>query len=194
MISLNEQTRTWRLMAGTLLAFFLMTVCPGVGWIPAAMATARQDLDRAQDLYDFAEFQQALELVTGLVDGKQLVGNNLRDAYILRARCAVGLGLEKMAQEDFCSVMNLDKNWKPDPVIFPKDEVALFNASRGNCTITTAKAAPAATSGSSKPWYKKPVAWVVGGVVLIGGAALALGGGGDDTPADPDLPGFPATP
>jgi hypothetical protein len=194
MISLNEQKKTWRLMAGTLLAFFVMTVCPGTSWVPAAMATARQDLDRAQDLYDFAEFQQALELVTGLVDGGQLVGDNLRDAYILRARCAVGLGLEKMAQDDFCSVMNLDKNWAPDPVVYPKDEVALFNASRGNCALETAKAEPADSSGG-KPWFKKPVAWVVGGVVLIGGAALALGGGGDDdTPADPALPGFPATP
>ena len=37
-----------RLATGVLLGFFLVTVCPGVGWVPAALATARQDLERAQ--------------------------------------------------------------------------------------------------------------------------------------------------
>ena len=192
MISLSEQKGLWRLTAGSLLAFFLMAVCPVTGLVPAALATVRQDLDRAQDLYDFAEFQQAQELVTGLIDGGQLVGDNLRDAYILRARCAVGLGLEKMAQEDFCSVLALDRNWAPDPIVFPKDEVALFNASKGNCTTVAAKAEPAGDSGG-KPWFKKPVAWIIGGVVVVGGLVLALGGG-DDEVVDPDLPYFPDTP
>ena len=193
MISLNRQSKAWKLTAGCFLAFFLMTICPGVSWVPAALATARQDLDRAQDLYDFAEFQQALELVTGLIDGGQLVGNNSRDAYILRARCAVGLGLEKMAQEDFCSVLNLDKNWAPDPVVYPKDEVDVFNASRGQCDLMAAKDEPADTGGG-KAWYKKPVAWVGGGVVALVAVLVLAGGDEETTQADPALAGFPDLP
>ncbi len=193
MISLNRQKRTWRLMAGSLLTFFLMATCPVTGWVPTAMATPRQDLDRAQDLYDFAEFQQALELVTGLIEGERLVGNDARDAFILRARCAVGLGLDKMAQEDFCSVLKLDKNWTPDPVVFPKDEVAVFNASVGQCDMVTTKAEPADTGGG-KAWYMSPVTWAVGGGAILLGVLLAGGGGDDPAPVDPDLAGFPTHP
>ena len=193
MISMNRQNRTWRLTAGSLLAFFLMTICPGVGWVPAVLATPRQDLDRAQDLYDFAEFQQALSLLTGLIDGGQMTGNDARNAYILRARCAVGLGLEKMAQEDFCAVLKLDRTWAPDPVVFPKDEVEVFNASRGQCDLATAKVVPA-DQGGEKAWYAKPIVWAAGGAAVLAAVLLAGGGGDDPAPADPDLPGFPATP
>ncbi len=193
MISLNRQKRTWRLLAGSLLTFFLMTICPGVALVPAALATARQDLDRAQDLYDFAEFQQALELVTGLIDGDQLVGNNARDAYILRARCAVGLGLDKMAQEDFCAVMEIDRAWKPDPVVFPQDEVNVFNSAVGQCDLAKAKSEPA-DDGGGKAWYKKPVTWAIGGAVILVAVLVAASGGDDPEPADPDLANFPPLP
>ena len=194
MISMNRQNRAWRLTAGCLLTFFLMTICPGPGWVPAALATARQDLDRAQDLYDFAEFQQALELVTGLIDGGRLSGTEARDAYILRARCAVGLGLDKMAEEDFCAVHKLDSNWAPDPVVYPKDEVDVFTASMGQCDVVVAEPKPEVKRGG-KAWYKKPVTWAVGaGVILVAVVVAVAGGGGDDPEPDPDLPGFPSLP
>lgn len=192
MITLNRQNGAWRLTAGCLLAFFLITVCPIQELVPAAMATPRQDLDRAQDLYDFAEFQQALELVSGLIDGRQLTGKDLRDGYILRARCAVGLKLDTMAGEDFCAVMDLDPNWKPDPVTYPRDEIAAFNAAQGSCVKVAAEPEPAKEGG--KAWYKKPIVWgaAAGGVLLA--VLLAGGGGGDDSPSDPDLAGFPDPP
>lgn len=190
MITLNPHGGAWRVTAGCLLAFFLITVCPVLDLVPAAMATPRQDLDRAQDLYDFAEFQQALELTSSLIDGRQLSGNDLRDAYVLRARCAVGLQLDTMAAEDFCKVMDLDAAWQPDPVIFPQDEIAAFRAAKGQCVKAAEEPKPAAEGG--KAWYKKPIVWgaAAGGVLL---AVLLLGGGGDDS-TDPDLPGFPSPP
>lgn len=192
MITLNPHSGAWRVTAGCLLAFFLITVCPVLDLVPAAMATPRQDLDRARDLYDFAEFQQALELVTGLIDGKQLSGTDLRDAYVLRARCAVGLNLHAMATDDFCQVMALDESWQPDPVIFPQDEIAAFQAAKGSCVKAAAdEPKPAAEGG--KAWYKKPIVWgaAAGGVLL---AVLLLGGGDDDEESGPALGDFPDPP
>lgn len=192
MITLNPHSSAWRVTAGCLLAFFLITVCPVLELVPAAMATPRQDLDRAQDLYDFAEFQQALELVTGLIDGKQLSGTDLRDAYVLRARCAVGLQLDAVATEDFCEVMALDESWQPDPVTFPQDEIAAFQAAQGSCVEAAAKEPKPAAQGG-KAWYKKPLVWgaAAGGVLL---AVLLMGGGGSDGAGEPDLTGFPDPP
>ncbi len=191
MITLNRQNGAWRLTAGSLLAFFLITVCPIQELVPAAMATPRQDLDRAQDLYDFAEFQQALELTSSLIDGRQLSGNDLRDAYVLRARCAVGLRLDTVAAEDFCAVMDLDPGWKPDPVTFPQDEIAAFAGAQGSCVKAAAE--PEKASEGGKAWYKKPIVWgaAAAGVLV---AVLLMGGGSDDNPVDPPLNGFPDPP
>lgn len=178
-----------RLTGSALLVAFLLTVCPGVAWMPRAFATVRQDLERAQDLYDFAEFQQSLDLLTQLIEGGQLVGENARDAYVLRARCAVGLKLDAMARDDFCTVLRLDKTWQPDPVTYPRDEISVFEAASTGCPRTTAQAAPAE---GGKPWYLKPVAWVAGGAVLLAAVVLG-GGGGDETPAT-TLDDFPDPP
>lgn len=183
-----------RLTAAALLVSFVVTACPGIAWIPSAMAAAKQDLERAQDLYDFAEFQQALDLVTVLINGGQLTETEKRNAYILRARSSLGLGLTSQAEEDFCAVHRLDPAWQPDPVIFPQDEIAVFNASVAGCKVAAAKPAAKAKSGESKPWYLKPVTWVAGGAVIL--AAVVLGGGGDDSPSTeaPALEGFPDPP
>ena len=180
-----------RLTAATLLVFFTATVCPGVALVPSALAAARQDLERAQDLYDFAEFQQAMDLVTVLIDGKQLTETELRDAHVLRARCAVGLGLNDQARDDFCAVYRLDPTWKPDQVIYPKDEIAAFESSLADCRVAEAKPEPG--PGGDKPWYMKPMVWAVGGAAILA-AALLGGGGGDDGPVDQELAGFPPPP
>jgi hypothetical protein len=186
-----------RLTATALLVSFVVTACPGIAWIPSAMAAAQQDLERAQDLYDFAEFQQALDLVTGLIEGGQLTETEMRNAYILRARSSIGLGLNAQAREDFCSVYKIDSSWKPDPVIFPKDEIDVFNSAIAGCKVAATKPAPssAGKKSESKPWYMKPVTWVAGGAVIL--AAVVLGGGSDDgggtTPAA-TLEDFPDPP
>lgn len=183
-----------RVTAASLLVFFVATVCPGVAWIPTVMAAARQDLVRAQDLYDFAEFQQSLDLVTVLIDGGQLTETEARDAYVLRARNAIGLGLTDQAKDDFCQAYRLDQTWKPDPVIFPQEEVDAFNAAIAGCKLTQVKPAKADDGSKKTPWYAKPVTWVVAGVVVVGAVVLGSGGGDDSPPADPPLEGFPDPP
>ena len=181
-----------RVTAAVLLVFFAATSCPGIAWIPTAMAAARQDLERAQDLYDFAEFQQALDLVTALIQGGQLTETEKRDAHILRARSSIGLGLNTQAKDDFCAVFMIDPTWKPDPVIFPQDEINVFNSSVAGCKVAEAKPAP--EKSTSKPWYMKPVTWVVGGAVILGAVVLGGGGGSDSPTPVPALEGFPDPP
>ena len=47
----------------------------------------------------------------------------------------------------------------------------------------------------SRPWFRKPVTWIVGGAAAAVGIVLAMGGGGADDPATPTGIGdFPAAP
>jgi hypothetical protein len=190
---LHWQKTNMRVMAGALLLFFLATVSPGSGLVSLALATAAQDLEQAQDLYDFAEFQQAMDLVTSLIQGGQLTETEERDAYIIRARCAVELGLVNQAQEDFCMVHKLDQTWQPDPVLLPQDEVDVFNASLAGCQLAAAGTGQD-EGGEAKPWYMKPVAWAAGAGAVILGVVLLGGGGDDDSTGEPTLAGFPDPP
>jgi len=181
-----------RATAGMLLLFFLAATIPGIGWVPSALATVQQDLERAQDLFDFAEYQQAMELATSLITAGQLSETEERDAYIIRARSAVGLGLISQAREDFCGVHKLDQTWQPDPVMIPREEIDLFNAALLNCVEE--KVEPEEEDDEGKPFYMKPVVWAAtaGAVVL----AILLSGGDEEEviPEDPALADFPDPP
>ena len=140
-------------------------------------------------------FHSVRRLEDALAEGR-VTGSNLRlddsrarEVHVLRARCAVGLKLDAMAQEDFCTVLRLDKSWEPDPVTFPRDEISVFEAARAGCVRAAAEPEPAE---GGKPWYMKPVTWAAGGAVIL--AAVLLGGGGDDEAPDTTLSDFPDPP
>lgn len=190
---LHWQKMRMRVTAGTLLLLFLATTSPGIGWVPEVLATVQQDLERAQDLYDFAEFQQALDIATALISAGQLTETEERDAYVIRARSAAQMGLESQAREDFCTVNKLDQTWRPDPVMFPQDEIDAFDVALLDCKVEVTE--PVAETGEEgKPWYMKPVVWAgAAGVVLL--AVVVGGGGGDDgDDAAPALSDFPDPP
>ena len=194
MVFRSRQSPYLRGLAGLALTAFLVSVCPGAAWVPAALAADREDLARAQEHYDFAEFSQALSLLDGLIAEGGLRGDALRDAYVLKARSLVGLGHTATAMDAYCDALRMDANWRPDPVVFPKDEVEVFERALDTCSLDAAAPAQAAAGEGGTPWYKKPVAWVAGGAVLLVGI-LALGGGGDDDGGGGDsLPDFPEPP
>ncbi len=192
MTLIHWQKTRLRVTAGVLLLIFLSTTSPGIGWVPGALATVQQDIEHGQDLYDFAEYQQAMDLVTSLIGSGQLSDTEQRDAFIIRARSAAGLGMVAQAKEDFCAVHNLDQTWIPDPVMFPKDEVDLFNAALTDCQQAEADA-DQDEDGEEKPFYMKPVAWAAGaGAVIL--AVILLGGSEDETVVEPALADFPPPP
>jgi hypothetical protein len=174
-------------------------------------ATPREELTKAEDYFQVADFETALEKVDALLKSGDLEGSLLRDAYILKARSELGLAHRAAAVDAFCSALKVDSTWRPDPDFYTNDEVQVFEQARASCsTVKAAEPAKPATtstrdsdsereraavtsSSESKPWYKKPVFLGVIGAAVIGGVVLAAGGGGDDEEAE-DLPGFPGPP
>ncbi len=196
-----------RLLAAVALAAFCATACPGVAWIPRAAAAEPRNLGEARNHYEFAEFSQALDICNELISAGTLAGNDLRDVYVLKARCLVNVGNHSMAQESFCSALKVDKAWRPAADLLTKDEQADFDLALAGCKLEAAPAVtpkpvptipsaitPSSAASGGKPWYKKPVFWVLG-VAVIGGAVALAGGGskGGDESAGP-LPGFPPPP
>jgi len=200
-----------RLLAAVALAAFCSSVCPGI-----SLAAEPGKLGEARNHYEFAEFNQALDICNQLITGGSLTGDDLRDVYVLKARCLVNVGNHSMAQESFCSALKQDKSWRPAPDLLTKDEQADFDLALAGCVLETAPApvkpapakpapaiSPAATAPATapapaegKPWYKKPVFWVLGAAAIGGAVALAGGGskgGGGSSPTGP-LPGFPNPP
>jgi len=177
----------------------------------ASAATPREELTKAEDYFQVADFETALEKVDVLLKSGDLEGTLLRDAYILKARSELGLAHRAAAVDAFCSALKVDSAWRPDPDFYTNDEVQVFEQARASCStaktpepaqkpLTTTKSeaekrekAAVTSSSESKPWYKKPVFLGVIGAAVIGGVVLAAGGGGDDG-GDEDLPGFPGPP
>jgi hypothetical protein len=169
----------------------------------AYAATPREELTKAEDYFQVADFQTALEKVDVLLKSGDLEGTLLRDAYILKARSQLGLAHRSAAVDAYCSALKVDPAWRPDPDFYTNDEIQVFEQARASCTAvktteptekppttTTQPAAPAVSE--SKPWYKKPLYLGLIGAAVVGGIALAAGGGGDDEEAD--LEGFPPPP
>jgi hypothetical protein len=196
-----------RLVALVTAATFLASTVDLVILARPALADAREELTRAEDYFLVADFATALQKVETLLDSGELSGGTLRDAWVLKARCEVGLAHRSTAVDAFCQALRVEPTWRPDPDLYTKDEMEVFEQARGSC----AGGAPAQPTGEQprepsrplgerqpeatggKPWYKKPAFLLVGGAVLVGGAiALAAGGGGDD--GESDLPNFPDPP
>jgi hypothetical protein len=179
---LSRQNGIFRATAWVAVVMLLATVVPIPRLVSVASAQGAGDLARARDHVDFAEYSEALDVLNPLIRNGSLTGTALRDAYVLKARSHIGLGQNAAAEEAFCNALRTDPQWRPDRVVFTQDEIAVFDSAQADCMM----AAPeqAATTGENKPWYSKPVTWVVAGVAVIGGILL-LGGGDDETPPDP---------
>lgn len=76
---------------------------------------------------------------------------------------------------------------------YTSDEMAAFEVAVANCAAVSPT--PAAEETAGRPFYTKPVTWLVAGVGVA--AVLLLGGGGDDeetTPPDGPLADYPPPP
>jgi len=189
----SRNSGTPRALASVLLATFLMSTCPGLGWVQA-FAAPHDDLATAQDLFVFGELGQAEAVLTAQIDSDQLQGDMLRDFLELRARCLLGLGQPTAAQDDFCRVHLLDNQWSPDPVNYTQSELQVYEATLADCQEVKIEPAVIEEEGGSS-FFAKPVVWLVAGVGVA--AAVLLGGGGGDDPVeveDSALDEFPDPP
>ena len=195
-------------------AVFLSSVLHLSLFAATALADAREELTKAEDYFLVADFATALTKVEALLDAGDLQGGTLRDAWVLKARCEVGLAHKSSAVEAFCEALRVEPGWRPDPDLYTKDELEVFEQAKASCTGAPAESKPpgtpttppppspmpapmstgAADAGESKPFYKKPIFMVIGGALLVGGAVALAGGGGDDDDGGTPLPDFPPPP
>lgn len=166
----------------------------------AHAADAREELSRAEDYFLVADFATALEQVDSLIDSGDLKGGALRDAYVLAARCEVGLAHRSSAVDWFCEVLRVAPTWLPDADLYTKDEIEVFEQARGTCASSDSgssgvgRAEPRFSSRVSEgdPWYKNKTYLAIGGGLVAVGVILAVSGGDDDE-ASP-LADFPPPP
>ena len=171
----------------------------GVGTVESAFAQAADDLARAREHYEFAEFDQALAILDGMIARGGLTDERRLDAHVLQARCHVGLGNARLAAEAFCSALAIDPDWRPDPVFFPRSELDAFEAARDRCPEEEPAPTPvpvvtpvAGDEGESTAWYKKPIVWLGAAAAVV--VAVVVAGGGDDDDGGSSLPDPPQPP
>jgi hypothetical protein len=199
MVARMNQGNVRKVMALLVLLTYLSAPGLGAGTVSSARAQTADDLERAREHYEFAEFDQALALLAWAIALPDETPQRLRDAYVLQARCQVGLGNRNLAEDSFCEALALDPDWRPDPIFFPRSELEVFESARVGCPPPTPVepapvVRPAPAPATAKAWYQKPVVWAAAaGAVIL--AVVLLGGGDDDPPQTlPDPPPPPARP
>jgi hypothetical protein len=148
---LVDRPITSRLIVATLLATFLSLTVEGLSPRSAALAAGcdRAELDRAHDAFIVADFAAALETVDAMIASCSLTGELARDAYVLEARCHVGLAELDAAIEAFCRAHRLDPLWSPDPFLFTTDEIEAFRqAQSATCDLPATAPPPGTDAGS----------------------------------------------
>lgn len=208
----------WRVMlsAGVLGCRLVALTSSGLG--PAAALAqppaTKPPVERGQQYYEQARFDEAIILLKDLVDRNALSGEDLRKARELLARSYVKKGYPVLGKDMFKAILHQEPDWRPDPIRVPPDETAVFEQAlrefQSEQTPPPPPPAPAPAPADTaavvkrstetlpppEPEEKKSLLskwWVWAGAA---GAAVAIalvaGGGGDDEGAD--LPGFPPPP
>ena len=150
--------------------------------LPVA-ADSLDDLAEANDWFTFGEFDKALNRTNNLIDGNLLNGKELRDAYILQARCLVALDRDEEAEKSFRHVIGIDPQWQPDPVLFTPEETASYSAA-----VTTVLAGSATNGDKPTPTDEKdPSARLSGFFIGAGASALMMNGSGSIGSIDFDV-------
>lgn len=198
MIERIQRGRARPVVALPVLVAFLIVSGSGLGTVGHALAQVQDDLQRAREHYEFAEFDQALAILAQVIARPGEPATRLRDAYILQARCQVGLGNRLLAEDSFCEALALDPDWRPDAIFFPQSEITVFESAREGCpprvaapppTVVPVRTAPAK---EAKPWYLKPVVWAGAAAAVV--LAVVLLGGDDEEEKVPALPAPPDPP
>jgi hypothetical protein len=179
------------------LAVFAATTIDLALFAVTAQAADREALDQAQDYFLVADFATALDKVNGILASGDLEGGALRDAWVLKARCEIGMAHRSAAADAYCEALRVEPSWRPDPDLFTKDELAVFEQALASCNLESttppSPLPPAAASGAT-PWYKKKSTLLIAGGVVVAGVLVAVLAGGSDDSEDPDLPGPPPPP
>ncbi len=169
---------------------------------PAEAQSGQIQLQKAQESILFGEFDEALAMVESAIASGELEGGSLREAHVLAAQCHLEAGDDDALKQSICSAHIADPLWRPSTAILTEAEVTRFSEALRLCPKNSPKVSfpetipvqTPSTEGeedgdSGKPWFKRPLGWIVGGAAAAAGVAVViLGGGGGDDAADPEDP------
>lgn len=113
---------------------------------PAAWAATAPALQEAQQLYDSAQFSEAIAKLKTALSSGQLKGNDAIAARALSARCEVKLGNRLEAKEGFKFVLRQQPGYKLDANTAGPDEQEVFQLAKNELTseqIESGKRIPA---------------------------------------------------
>ncbi len=135
---MQQRPDRWRSVLATVILFAQLgsTLAPAAcfaqaGSTPATGARAPKSasgptVQRGQEYYEQARFDEAITLLRDLVDRGQLSGADLQKARELLARAYVKKGYPTQGKEVFKAILRDSPDWRPDPIRVPPDETAVF--------------------------------------------------------------------
>lgn len=187
-----------------------------LGALPAQAQSPRTELGLARDYFLIADFSSALEKASDLIASGTLELPERREAFVLKARCQVGLRNPAGAVDAFCSALQLEPAWKPALAELTRRERDSFEEAYELCgpldpvdldleiasapdTLPEDESPPEkAAAGwpppvvAERPWYRSALFLGAAGGVVVGLALISLGG--EDDSQDVPLPAFPPPP
>lgn len=170
-------------MPRSIIPLIIFLTVTGLTFALPAVADSLDDLAEANDWFTFGEFDKALDRANNLIDGKSLNGKDLRDAYILQARCLVALDRDEEAEKSFRQVIRIDPQWKPDPVLFTPEEMESYSAA-----VTAVLTGSATNEEKATPAPEKdPSARLSGFFIGAAASALMMNGSGNIESIDFDV-------
>lgn len=188
----------WRVRMSHLVVVLGAGVMAMTGATAPALATeAREELERAQDYFLVADFGAALEKADVILATGGLPSALALEAWVLKARCEIGLSQRGNAIEAFCGALRMSPSWRPDPTLYTEDELDAFATAQERCGLVPSgdKGSPAMPPRLSapNPWYKRPAILALGGTA-VGVAIYLLLPPEDETEVPEVVPGFPPPP
>jgi hypothetical protein len=115
-------------------------------------------VQRGQEYYEQARFDEAITLLRDLVDRGQLSGDDLQKARELLARAYVKKGYPTQGKAVFKAILQDAPDWRPDPIRVPPDETAVFEQALKEFEGERNAPPPAKTEpGAVTPTEAKPV-------------------------------------
>jgi len=179
--------KTTRVIGVWTLAMFLFTVCPLNAL--AELVFENAELIKAWELYQDAEPTEALSVINEVLHDAALSDDDRLNAYVLQGRCLVMDDRNEEALDSFRNVLDRRPDYEPDKADWTTPQLEVFQQAQAKASGVPVQDIEVRDTGKKTPWYKKPVTWVVVGVVAVVAIVVMSGGDGDDE--EEDLGEFP---
>jgi hypothetical protein len=132
--------RGWRPLVVAQLCAALVLAQLAVALPPATAQSTGERMEAAQDRFFEGRFEAARAELDAMLAGSDLTPEERVEAFALKARCEMELGDRTSAVDAFCELLEIDRDWRPDPVFYTSFELQVFQDARDSCRPETREA------------------------------------------------------